>query len=98
MSDTNILAKMISDITGIDYELLEDNLTLEANELPVSRKNEKAKRCDFVARLDENLILNLKLNKESYAELVTKNLSYVFNIFSNITKKGEKYNENLNII
>ena len=57
---------MISDITGIDYELLEDNLTLEANELPVSRKNEKAKRCDFVARLDENLILNyliLRRNK-----------------------------------
>ena len=28
---------MISDITGIDYELLEDNLTLEANELPVDK-------------------------------------------------------------
>ena len=98
MSNTNILGKMISDITGIDYELLEDNLILEANDLPVSRKNEKAKRCDFIARLDENMILNLELNKESYAELITKNLSYVFNIFSNITKRGEKYNENLNII
>ena len=42
---------MISDITGINYELMKDNLTLEVNELPISKKNEKAKRCDFIVKI-----------------------------------------------
>ena len=29
---------MISDITGIDYTLLKDNLILETNELPIDKK------------------------------------------------------------
>ena len=89
---------MISDITGIDYKLLKDNIILETNELPISRQNEKAKKCDFIIRIDKNMIINLELNKESYSELLIKNLSYIFNIFSTLTKKGQKYNEDLNII
>ena len=94
----NILGKMISDITGIDYKILKDNIILETNELPISRKNEKAKKCDFIIRVDKNMVINLELNKESYSELLIKNLSYIFNVFSTITKKGQKYNENLNVI
>ena len=44
------------------------------------------------------MIINLELNKESYGELLIKNLSYIFNLFSTLTKKGEKYNEDLNIV
>ena len=55
----NLLAKMISDITGIDYELLKDNIILETNELPISKNNEKAKRCDFIIRMKNNNIINL---------------------------------------
>ena len=34
---------MVSDITGIGYEILKDNIILETNELPISTKNEKEK-------------------------------------------------------
>lgn len=34
MRQENVLAKMVSDITGLDYEILKDNIILEANELP----------------------------------------------------------------
>ena len=94
----NILAKMISNITGLDYKLLKDNIILETNELPVSRKNEKFKKCDFIIRVGKDMILNLELNKNSYSELLIKNLSYVFNLFSTVTKKGNNYNKNLKII
>ena len=40
--EENILAKLVSSITGIDYWDLKDNLIFETNELPISRKNEKA--------------------------------------------------------
>ena len=45
--EVNILAKMISDITGIDYEILENNIILETNEMLVNNLKEKAKRYNF---------------------------------------------------
>lgn len=89
---------MISDITNIDYELLKDNITLETNELPIRRKNEKAKRCDFIVRLDKNNILNIELNRQSHTGLIIKNLSYIFQIFTTNFIKGENYNSNLQVI
>ena len=62
VDEVNILAKMVSDITGIDYKLLEDNVVLETNELPVNRMNEKAKKCDFILKINKDNILNLEIN------------------------------------
>ena len=93
----NMLAKMISDITGLDYYLLEDNIILETNELPIKRKNEKFKRCDFIVRFGKDQIINIELNRQSYMGLIVKNLSYVFHIFSTNAKKGEQYNNNFKI-
>ena len=52
----NILGKMISDITNIDYKLIEDNIELVVNEIPIKRKNEKFKRCDFIVEFSNNII------------------------------------------
>ena len=95
IDEVNILAKMVADITGIDYKLLEDNVILETNELPVSRRNEKAKKCDFILKINEDNIINLEINTSYYPEVVIKNLSYLFGIYSRNTKKGENYNENI---
>lgn len=97
IGNENILAKMISDITGISYLILEDNITLECNELPIETKNEKFKRCDFVVKYDKDNIINLELNRQSYTGLIVKNLSYAFNIFSRSSIKGESYNENFKV-
>lgn len=93
--EENLLAKMVSDITGIDYEVLEDNLILETNELPISRKNEKAKKCDFILKINKNNIINLEINSSEYPGLIVKNLSYLCHIFSTTTKRSEKYDENM---
>ena len=86
---------MVSDITGIDYELLNDNVILETNELPINKKNEKAKRCDFILRINKDNIINLELNQQCYTGLIVKNLSYLFHLFASSSKKGEEYNDNL---
>lgn len=93
--EVNILAKMVADITGIDYKVLENNTILETNEIPINNLNEKAKRCDFILRISKDRIINLELNSSYYPGLIIKNLSYLFGIFSNATKKSEEYNENL---
>ena len=98
MDEVNILTKMVSDITGMDYEILENNITLETNELPVNSLKEKVKKCDFILRIDKNKILNIELNASYYTGLLIKNLAYLCNIFSRVTKKSDKYDENLNVI
>ena len=45
--EVNILAKINSDITGINYEILENNIILETIEMLVNNLKEKAKRYDF---------------------------------------------------
>jgi len=72
---------MISDITGIDYELLKDNIVLETNDLPIAKSNEKAKRCDFIIRIGNGNIINLELNNHKYSGVKVKNLSYLLVIF-----------------
>ena len=93
--EVNILAKMISDITGIDYEVLENNIILETNEMSVNNLKEKAKRCDFILRIGKDHNLNLEVNASYYPGYIIKNLSYLFGIFSSSTKKNEEYNENM---
>ena len=86
---------MVSDITGVDYELLKDNVILETNELPISTKNEKAKRCDFILRILDDKIINLELNANSYNGLIIKNLSYLCSLFASASKRSEEYNDDL---
>ena len=95
MEEENILAKLVADVTGIDYYILEDNIILEVTELPISKMDEKAKRCDFVLRILDNMIINLELNSFKYNGLMIKNLSYLASIFAGSTKKKKKYNEDL---
>ncbi len=58
------------------------------------KKNEKFKRCDFIIKVDNNMVLNLELNRQSHTGLIVKNLSYIFQLFSTTFKKGEHYDEN----
>ena len=84
LGNENILAKMISDITGFNYSILEDNITLECNELPIEIKGEKFKKCDFIVKVDKDMILNLELNTKSYGGILVKGLSYAFNFSSHL--------------
>ena len=91
----NILAKMISDITGIEYSLLKNNIRLAINEIPISVKDEKAKRCDFIVKVNDKNIINLKFNSSFYSGMINKNLSYLFIAYATATKRNKKYDNNM---
>ena len=91
--EENILAKLVSSITGIDYWDLKDNLIFETNEIPISKQNEKAKRCDFILRMTNNNIINLEINSNYYTRMPIKNLSYICGLYSISTKRGEEYDD-----
>ena len=94
----NLLARLISDITNLSYDLLENNIYLEANELPIERDNEKFKRCDFIVKYNKNSVINIEINQHSYTGLIIKNISYVCNLFSTRFSKGETYDDNIQVI
>ena len=94
-NEENILAKMITDITGIEYSLLKNNIRLTTNEIPISVKDEKAKRCDFLIKVNDKNIINLEINSSYYPGLLNKNLSYLFIAYATVTKRQKKYDENM---
>ena len=94
-NEENILAKMITDITGIEYSLLKKNIRLTTNEIPISVKDEKAKRCDFLIKVNDKNIISLELNSSYYPGLLNKNLSYLFIAYATATKRQKKYDENM---
>ena len=98
INNTNALAKLISDITKIPYSKLKDNIILTINEIPITNKIEKFKKCDFIVKIDNEALINIELNTSKYKGLKTKNLSYSFNLYSTHTKIGNQYNEDLVII
>ena len=98
IENPNILGKMISDIADIDYIILKDNIILETNEIPIKRKDERFKKCDFIVRLDPDKVINIEINTSKYKTLKIKNLSYSFELFATNTSKGEDYNENFKLI
>ena len=91
--EENILAKLVSSITDIDYWYLKDNLIFETNEIPISKKNEKAKRCDFILRMTNNNVISLEINTSYYSGMPIKNLAYICGIYSKSTKRKEKYDD-----
>ena len=93
--EVNILAKMIADITGIEYSLLKNNIKLTTNEIPISVKNEKAKRCDFLIKVSDKNIISLEINSSYYPGLLNKNLSYLFMAYATATKRREKYDDSM---
>lgn len=91
--EDNLMAKMVADITGIDYEMLKDNVILLAGDSTI--KNNKAKRCDFVIRILDNNIINLEFNVNSYGCLIIKDLSYLCQLFTNLFNVNDKYHDDL---
>ena len=90
----DILNKFIFDINGEKFH----KITLGMNELPIQRKNEKFKRCDFIINTDKNIIINIELNHQNSKSLLVKNTSYIFELFSTYTSKSNQYIEKLKII
>ena len=85
------MAKMVSDITGIDYKLLEDNVILETNELPVSRNKEKAKKCDFILKINEDNIRPIVKDDNFYAHQVELDAADTENLVENFIRARKVY-------
>ena len=98
INNPNTLAKLISDITKIPYSKLKNNIFIATNEIPIINIHENFKKYDFIVKINNEAIINIKLDTAKYKGLKTKNLSYSFNLYSNNTKIGSNYYDKFLII
>ncbi len=88
----NALAKLISDITGIPYLEIKDNIVFSSNELRLNHVKEKSKVCDFIVNVD-NYSINIEMNMYPSKWIKYRNFAYLNNLYNGIVNSGLKYNE-----
>ena len=88
----NALAKLISDITGIPYLEIKDNIIFSSNELRLNHIKEKSKVCDFIVNVD-NYSINIEMNMYPSKWIKYRNFAYLNNLYNGIVTTGLKYNE-----
>ena len=88
----NALAKLISDITGIPYLEIKDNIVFSSNELRLNHVKEKSKVCDFIVNVD-NYSINIEMNMYPSKWIKYRNFAYLNNLYNGIVESGLKYNE-----
>ena len=92
---TELMARFVSIITGIEYDILKDNIILIVNEIPIIRRNEEFKKCDFIVRIGERGIINVELNRYSNSFIWRKNFSYITSLYGRRTIIGNNYELNI---
>ena len=88
----NALAKLISDITGIPYLEIKDNIIFSSNGLRLNHIKEKSKVCDFIVNVD-NYSINIEMNMYPSKWIKYRNFAYLNNLYNGIVESGLKYNE-----
>jgi len=78
---------MISDITGLDYNILKDNIEI--------KNNNSKPQSTFLIEFDKEDNIIIEINKESYARNLIKN---IICIFLGIETKKEKDDKNIKLI
>ncbi len=86
------LISLISNITGIKREDINNNLVFKNNEQQVFGISEKKKITDMVVEINNNVI-NLEMNKDYYEGLMDRNNEYISKIRESLVPEGESYSD-----
>ena len=89
----NLLKRFL--ITVLDLDLNPDRSTINIlnSDLPKSKLNEYNKTVDIVVSINNNNIINVELNGESYKSIKDRNLLYQNKIQTLFIETGTKYND-----
>ena len=93
----NYLADLISNITGIDKDLIKKTFKEKNVEYKVSNALERKKTSDFIFQC-RGYIINLECNNEYWEGLIERNEAYFSKIKGELLNKGEQYSKNIKVI
>ena len=91
-----ILSKLVQAILEyykIDIDIKDKELIIRNNELLLDNYRDKQLICDYIIKINDNLDINIEINRFNYVGLVERNLAYSFKIFYGHFKAGDNYKE-----
>ena len=92
----NVLSKMIEAILSycnFHVDLKDKELLIRNNELPLEHFKDRQLICDYIIKLNDNIDLNIEINKSYYPGLIERNMTYSFKIYYEHFKSGDDYQE-----
>ena len=93
----NYLADLISNITGINKDLIKKTFKEKNVEYKVNNALERKKTSDFIFQC-RGYIINLECNNEYWEGLIERNEAYFSKIKGELLNKGEQYSKNIKVI
>jgi len=90
MDDVKLLKKFI--LSQLPLELEEDEVKLQLlnSELPVSNIKEYRKIVDIIVSLNDNIFVNLEVNRQSFYKIKNRNYLYKNSMINQTLKSGDK--------
>ena len=93
----NYLIDLISNITGIDKDLIKNTYKEKNTEYKINNALERKKTSDFIFQC-RGYIINLECNNEYFDGLIERNEAYFSKIKGELLNKGEQYSKNIKVI
>lgn len=87
------LVQTILDYLELDINVMDKELIIKNNELSLNNVHNKFLVCDYFIKIDEQLELNIEMNKSYYTGLEERNIAYCFKIYGDHFRSGDDYDK-----
>ena len=87
------LVQAILDYLELDINVMDKELVIKNNELSLNNVHNKFLVCDYFIKIDEQLELNIEMNKSYYTGLEERNIAYCFKIYGDHFRSGDDYDK-----
>lgn len=84
----DLLRKFLNEMIPIEITE-EDKITLLDTELPISNKKEKQKMIDIFVTINENIFIDIEMNRSKFRDIYERNRQYLEKISNLLFEKGE---------
>ena len=84
----DLLRKFLNEMIPIEITE-EDKITLLDTELPISNKKERKKMIDIFVTINENIFIDIEMNRSKFRDIYERNRQYLEKISNLLFEKGE---------
>ena len=87
------LVQSILDYCELNINVMNKELIMINNELPLNNVNDRQLVCDYRIKIDDNTELNIESNRTHYPGLEERNMCYCFKIYCDHFNAGDDYDK-----
>ena len=89
----SLLIQSVLDYCNLSINVMNKELIVKNNELSLNNVHDKQLICDYLIKINEDMDLNIEVNRAHYPGLEERNLCYCFKIYCDHFKAGDDYDK-----